>query len=272
MDFLISVLHNLIMAGDDLTFLHSAHFPRCAARLDKRFEGYHSLQFMASGEVDLFYDRQRHALRGRWFWPAYPGPRIRFFAAAGCSTWSHRYVAFAGPLVGRWASEGLMPRGPQPGEGRVPWAEWFDDLLNRTRRTGRWATLAAVNRLERILIELAQSRISDPVEEPWLEELLKKVDAGEIFDAEVFAADHGMALVTLRRRFREKTGIALHTYVIQSRMAGARRMLSEGDLPIKAVAQKLGYRDVYFFSRQFHQQTGLPPAAFRRARQEKGGV
>jgi AraC-like DNA-binding protein len=238
--------------------------------VDKKFEGYHSLQFMASGRVDLFYDRQGHALRGRWFWPAYPGPHIRFFAAKGCSTWSHRYVAFTGPLVGRWASEGLMPRGPQPAGGRVPWARWFDDLLARTHRSGRWETLAAVNRLERILIELARARTPEADSEPWIGPLLARLESPEPFDAEAFAADSGMALSTLRRRFRQITGAPLHAHALQCRIARARRLLGETDMPIKAVARHLGYQDVYFFSRQFHQQTGLPPAAFRRARQGRG--
>jgi AraC-like DNA-binding protein len=270
MDFLIRLLHNLFMASDDIVFLHSAFFPQCAERVNKYFEGYHSLQFMSAGGVDLRYDRQLHSLRGRWFWPAYPGPRIQFYPAEGYSTWTHRYVAFAGPLVGRWSAEGLMPRAPQPAAPNVPWTRWFDDLLMLTHRPGRWETLTAVNRLERILIELARLRTTEAQTEPWIGPLLEQLEAPKPFDAEAFASDAGMALSTLRRRFRQITGTPLHAHVLQSRIARGRRLLSETDTPVKAIARQLGYRDVYFFSRQFHQQTGLPPAAFRRARQGRG--
>ncbi len=270
MDFLIDLLHNLIMPGDDLTFLHGGYYPRCAGRVDKHFEGYHTLQFMSAGAVALSYDRQSHCLRGRWFWPAYPGPHIRFHVAQGSTTWSHRYVAFTGPLAGRWAAQGLLPRGPQPAGSAVPWAKWFDDLLARIRRPGRWEILAAVNRLERILIELARARASEEAAEPWVGPLLERLETGRPFDAEAFAAGAGMALSTLRRRFRQITGAPLHTHALQCRIAAAQRLLSEGETPVKSVARQLGYRDVYFFSRQFRQQTGLPPAAFRRSRQGKG--
>ena len=58
-----------------------------------------------------------------------------------------------------------------------------------------------------------------------------------------------------------------HEYVLQSRVAEARRLLAEGDDPIKTIAARLGYRDVYFFSRQFKRFTGVPPALFRKSRQ-----
>jgi len=57
-----------------------------------------------------------------------------------------------------------------------------------------------------------------------------------------------------------------HAYLLQCRATSARRLLGETDLPIKSIAQQLGYRDVYFFSRQFRQMTGVPPAVYRHSR------
>jgi len=50
-------------------------------------------------------------------------------------------------------------------------------------------------------------------------------------------------------------------------VAKARQMLGETELPLKTIADRLGYRDVYFFSRQFRKLSGVPPAAYRRSRQ-----
>jgi len=44
-------------------------------------------------------------------------------------------------------------------------------------------------------------------------------------------------------------------------------MLVHTDEPIKMIAARLGYNDVYFFSRQFRLITGVPPAIYRRSRQ-----
>jgi AraC-like DNA-binding protein len=81
------------------------------------------------------------------------------------------------------------------------------------------------------------------------------------------ADEQSMSLSTLRRRFRDAVGSPIHTYMLQLRMSQARRLLGDSDLPIKQVADQLGYRDVFYFSRQFRQITGVPPAAYRKTRQ-----
>ena len=86
-------------------------------------------------------------------------------------------------------------------------------------------------------------------------------------DHQKIAEELGMAEVTFRRKFRAATGAPPHEYVLQSRVSEARRLLGETDLPIKSIAQGLGYNDVYFFSRQFKKFAGVPPALYRRSRQ-----
>src|SRR5206468_3347631 len=98
---------------DDLVFLHCGAMNRCAAMVDKHFEGYYTLQLMAAGAVDLLYEEELHRLREPSVWTAFPGPRIRFHLAPGEVSWSHRYVAFTGPRVARWVADGLWFQGPQ---------------------------------------------------------------------------------------------------------------------------------------------------------------
>jgi iron complex transport system substrate-binding protein len=86
-------------------------------------------------------------------------------------------------------------------------------------------------------------------------------------DYDAIAAKLGMAESTLRRRFRDATGVPPHEFVLQARVNEARRLLGETNDPIKRIAQRLGYRDVYFFSRQFRQFAGVPPALYRKSRQ-----
>jgi AraC-like DNA-binding protein len=71
----------------------------------------------------------------------------------------------------------------------------------------------------------------------------------------------------MRRHFKAVTGIPLHGYILQRRLANARALLADTEIPIKAIAETLGYKDVYFFTRQFRQIVGVPPASFRRSRQ-----
>jgi AraC-like DNA-binding protein len=266
--------YSVTVATADQTFLYGESVAKCTHRIDKHFEGYNTLQYMSAGSVELSVGAQRHVLNGRWFWSAYPGPRIAFRAAPPTKNWRHRYIAFRGPRVHRWAEDGLFPIAPQPAPRERDFGEKFDELLDlATRRSGeQFATLRATHILEEILIALAEDRTTARSRPAWLKAAVGKLEVaarGEAaaVDYEHVADELGMAEVTFRRRFRAATGAPPHEYVIQSRVAEARRLLGETDLPIKSIARQLGYSDVYFFSRQFKKFAGVPPALFRRSRQ-----
>lgn len=72
------------------------------------------------------------------------------------------------------------------------------------------------------------------------------------------------------RLFRTVTGVSPKVYLIESRLRHARQLLAESNLKIEAIAAQLGYRNVYFFSRQFSQKTGWTPSAYRR--RSAGGI
>ena len=52
---------------------------------------------------------------------------------------------------------------------------------------------------------------------------------------------------------------------LAARLARARQLLAETGLTISQIAETLGFRDVFFFSRQFTQRTGQTPSAYRAA-------
>lgn len=73
-----------------------------------------------------------------------------------------------------------------------------------------------------------------------------------------------LSVSQLRRLFFAATGVTPNAYLVQERVTRARKLLAESDLPLAAIADTLGYRDVYYFNRQFRQAMGTPPAAYRR--------
>jgi AraC-like DNA-binding protein len=268
MEYLFALLYYLIMSTD-LSFLHFGHMPHCSARVNKHFAGYYSLQYMSHGSVELAYDDQVRTLSGKWLWPAYPGPRIRFHPAPQRAYWEHRYVAFQGPRVARWVDEGLFPDGPQPAGNDPNRTRQFDLLLQFVQRGGRWGTLLAVNQLEKILITLSEQRQQSNIREPWFGQLLDQLDSSTTFsfDYDSFAEQAGMSISTLRRRFRQLAGVPLHTFSVQCRMAKAKSLLGDSNLSIKQISRKLGYNDIYFFSKQFKSVNGVAPISYRKSRQ-----
>jgi AraC-like DNA-binding protein len=257
------------MARPEITFITGQYVPRCHHRVDKVFSDYQTLQYMEGGQVSLRVDDRDYALNGRWFWSAYPGPRIAFHAA-DAKGWVHRYVAFRGPLVARWAEEGLFPIvAPQRPQGERSYARAFDDVLTLSQAAGRWAAIRAAHRLEAILIDLAEARDAAPPPPRWVmnatEELARDVTSPA--DYESLSQKLGMSVRSLRRNFRARLGTSPHQYRIVGRVQRARELLLKTDVPLKEIAQELGYSDVFYFGRQFKQHTGVSPATFRRSRE-----
>lgn len=71
------------------------------------------------------------------------------------------------------------------------------------------------------------------------------------------------------RRFKAVTGLSPVRFLIEERLGRAESYLLETDMNVEEIAARLGYRDVYFFSRQFRQFRGMPPSEVRKGRQHR---
>ncbi len=259
------------MSTHELIFLHGCRTACCEAVVDKHFIGYCTLQYCGEGAVELFYDQQRHVAGAGAFWAAWPGPHIRFHALAKGQSWDHRYIAFTGPLVRRWESEGLLPRQPVTpvsGSDAQYWAREMDAVIANGLTPGYYSRLRAVNRLENILYSLAEANTWDAQDSPWLKTVLAELEKAGFFpDYRGVARRLHTGERTLRRRFQKLMGIPLHEHTIQHRLQAACQLLRRTDLTISEIAAQLGYRDIYFFSRQFQRKMKLSPTRFRASRQ-----
>jgi transcriptional regulator GlxA family with amidase domain len=149
------------------------------------------------------------------------------------------------------------------------WGKYMDVMIALSKRGDSWGRRRAINMLEGLLLELCETSLDrQSAESPWLQKVLSllRLNQSSLCDYAQLAREVGLSEGSLRRKFKEATGTSLHAYVLQHRMVEARNMLAETDLPIKTIALRLGYSNVYFFSRQFKQMTGAPPATFRQSR------
>ena len=73
----------------------------------------------------------------------------------------------------------------------------------------------------------------------------------------------GCSVRQLQRRFKQEKQLGPMEYVIQLRMENASRMLRHTDASIGEIADKMGYRDMYYFSRAFKKYYGVPPLHYR---------
>ncbi|WP_085314544.1 helix-turn-helix domain-containing protein [Derxia lacustris] len=86
----------------------------------------------------------------------------------------------------------------------------------------------------------------------------------EALTLEELAGVAAMGAWTFGRRFRQSFGMAPHAYVVDQRVERARRLLTQGKLPIKAVASACGFSDQAHMTRVLGSRLGSTPAALRR--------
>ena len=65
------------------------------------------------------------------------------------------------------------------------------------------------------------------------------------------------------RVFRAVHGVSPREFIIQARIEQAKNLIAMSSYSIRRIADLLGYSDVYHFSKQFKEKTGIPPSRFR---------
>jgi transcriptional regulator GlxA family with amidase domain len=69
---------------------------------------------------------------------------------------------------------------------------------------------------------------------------------------------------TLKRRFKQATGLTLIDYVQNLRIEEAKHLLESSDEAVDEICFAVGYEDPSFFRRLFRSRTGVAPAQYRR--------
>ena len=79
-----------------------------------------------------------------------------------------------------------------------------------------------------------------------------------------YADKLGVTATHLSRVCRESCGKSAHRVLNERILYEARRLLTESEIPIKDIAERLGFNSAAYFSRAFLNETGHSPTAFRR--------
>ena len=153
-----------------------------------------------------------------------------------------------------------------------------DALMRRVIDLGAGPeTAVAVELLGALLMELAREHAATPgLEEPGLDQhhrdIILQVAAqirespGRVAPIAALARQAGYSVDHVSRVFRKITGARPQDYIINARIERARQLLTESNLTVGMIAEALGFRDIFFFSRQFRQKAGQTPTEFRRGR------
>jgi AraC family transcriptional regulator, transcriptional activator of pobA len=190
------------------------------------------------------------------------------------------------------------------GDGRSPWPSWRrhpllfpfvhgqpSGLLQLTVPTARqplWDNViesieseladrkegyrqAALAHLTLLLIDVARLAVDVVGDlkrsgEPLLAEVFTAIDRhrGEPLSLRDVARDLGMTPGHLTTVVRRRTGRTVQEWIIERRMAEARNLLSDTELPVAEIARRVGMSDPGYFSRLFRRTHGTSPRQWRR--------
>ena len=131
----------------------------------------------------------------------------------------------------------------------------------------RQAALAHLTLLLIELARLARDVVADLRRsgEPLLAEVFAVIDErhGEALSLRDVAGELGMTPGHLTTVVRRRTGRTVQEWIVERRMAEARKLLAETDLPVAEVARRVGVSDPGYFSRLFGRAHGTSPRKWR---------
>ncbi len=221
-----------------------------------RFESREAgLQPLAAGQVLLLFPHTWHRYEPtsdvgwREFWIEMRGPVLPRLQKEGLIDPASPVRACTDVSIGSTLFERILRSVRDDSPRSTPLAgAWALELLAQlfgtpTEETGGSPIAQAIARAERLL----EAQLAKP---PPLED---------------FARELGLGYSYFRREFKRTTGLSPGQYVRRLRLERARRLLGASALPIKVIAEQLGFSSEFHFSAAFKQQFHVAPAHWRNA-------
>jgi AraC-like DNA-binding protein len=106
--------------------------------------------------------------------------------------------------------------------------------------------------------------------EPTTEQLIEKskqlllAQVSSEVNWNLFCKELGISYSKFRKIFKGYVGMPPGQYLLQLKVSKARELLLQSNMPLKKIAESLGFRDQYYFNSLFKQKTGLSPGLYRK--------
>ena len=124
--------------------------------------------------------------------------------------------------------------------------DWFDNLIARLREENLNSRVSSSNQSLEAAISYMKAHYQDP-------KLSLEATCGHV----------GISVSYLSLLFRKNTGLTFVKYLTALRMDRAKELLKYSGDRIIEIAEKCGYKDVYYFSHSFKKHEGISPKQYR---------
>lgn len=178
--------------------------------------------------------------------------------------WDECFVDFTGPATATYTELGcieadrpVVPLSDAAGARAV-----VGRIARAARRGNPLMEIETAAAVHELLVALRRARAdTDADGDPVLTALTR--DACRPLSVADHAARHGMTPAALRTAVRRAAGCSPKDFLLSIRLGRAKELLAGTDLPVAAVARRVGYEDPAYFSRLFTRRVGLAPIRFR---------
>jgi AraC-like DNA-binding protein len=225
-----------------------------------------------SGRGTLELQNETHALkRGSGWWLVDMAQPRRYLPPAGTRLITFG-VRFSGPSIDAWRDEVFGDRGCLALAGARHSAQLrhaSEQLLELADREGPDAEW----RINEILVGVlgvifhTQKGLNATAPEPHspTRRVIEAVQSNPARDwqAAELSVLAGISYSSLRTHFKASHGGTLHEYLQRTRLEQARLRLTDMRLSVKEIASQLNFSSEFYFSRWFHDATGMSPSRFR---------
>lgn len=248
------------------------HIPSCVARIDKIFPDYYVINYAHRGE--LMWRMNGNSLvklKGPVCWWTYPGPHFQF-GSSGTGSWDHRFISFRGERVVDFIQKGLFDLNCKTPVKKIIEDDRFItsmDLLLKYLEEPIFGNNRAVNLLEELLLQIHEQQIEFALDSPQTEKISNLISSIRMHPENQwnFHECAGQIFISyshFRRLFNILSGYPPNRFVIKRRIHKAAKLLRHTNKAIKEISYEVGYEDIYYFSKLFKQNMGIPPAYFRK--------
>jgi AraC-like DNA-binding protein len=189
--------------------------------------------------------------------------------------WETYWVGFKGPYIEKYVRNRLFTDPTSItrsiGHRHKELISLFDQLIDLSRRDGALFKRMALGALLQIVAHASippstenaarsPSTISEKAVAFMRQNLFTDIDFYRL------ASSFGLSYSRFRSLFKDDTGIAPHQFLLNERIACAKRLLKDPAVEVKTIGYKVGFSSPSYFSRLFRRKTGITPSAARAAR------
>lgn len=232
--------------------------------IERKHSDYFVFEYVVSGSGYVSVGGEKFSVGEDYVYVLQPGASHRYGADRKTPYQKIWINFFSGIVADMFAAYGLSSHTVFPNSGC---RKYFDELFEiaQTSPDNDECYLQVSEVIFRIIIALAQN-VSKNRKASYVANAVKtKLDSSlyRKITIETIASELAISKSQMTREFKRYYGVTPYRYILDRKIAIAKRLLLTTDLKVFEISARLGFSDEYYFSDLFKEKTGVSPMAFR---------